>query len=109
MGKERMEHQVAALEKLAKDERVQQELGKRLIREVARAVYEEKFAFVINNGKLEDRLVDITFEDTDYYIIDNGLVNGDTLVVELMQGVAPGMPAQAKRAQVTGAAEGSDS
>ncbi len=63
-----------------------------------RAIYEEKFAYIIKNGKFDYREVDITFEDTESYVVNQGLANGDTLVVELMQGVAPGMPAQAKEA-----------
>ncbi len=63
-----------------------------------RAVYEEKFAYIIKNGKFDYRPVDITFEDTESYIVNQGLANGDTLVLELLQGVAPGMPAQTKDA-----------
>ena len=61
-----------------------------------KALYEEKYVYVIENGVFEMRDVNITFEDTDDYIVNSGLADGDTLVVDLLQGVAPGMPAQAK-------------
>jgi hypothetical protein len=46
-------NQVLALEKLAGDETSQQELGKRLLQEVAKAVYEEKQGSEISNPDLE--------------------------------------------------------
>jgi hypothetical protein len=48
-----LENQVLALEKLAGDQKVQQELGNRLLQEVARAVYEEKTGSEISNPDLE--------------------------------------------------------
>lgn len=48
-----LKNQIAALEKLAKDEKSQQELGKRLIQEVAQAIYEEKRGVEIANPDLE--------------------------------------------------------
>lgn len=48
-----LETQVAALERLAGDAKSQQELGKRLLQEVARAVYEEKQGVEISNPDLQ--------------------------------------------------------
>ena len=66
-----------------------------------KAIYEDKFVYLIKAGKFEYKAVNITFEGADSYIVRGGLSNGDTLVVELLQGVAPGMPAQAKEAVLT--------
>lgn len=61
-----------------------------------RAVYEDRFVYLIKNGKLDYRAVDIAFQEPESVIVTGGVANGDTLVVEVLQGVAPGMPAQAR-------------
>ena len=58
-----------------------------------RAIYEDKYVYLITNGRLERSPVTIARREPDQVIVDDGLKNGDTLVVEIMQGVAPGMPA----------------
>ena len=60
-----------------------------------RAVYEASYVFLVENGLFRQRPVDIAFDEGDFYIIDTGLNNGDTLVTELLQGVSDGMPARA--------------
>jgi len=60
-----------------------------------RAVYEKAYVFLVDQSKFVQRNVDIAFEDGDYYIINGGLMPGDTLVTELLQGVSEGMPAKA--------------
>ena len=70
-----------------------------------RAIYEDRFVYVIENGVFATRDINITFRESDSCIIDSGLADGDTLVVELLQGVAPGMPAQSSEAAGTGDGE----
>lgn len=53
MEKKNLKAQVEALEKLAKDPKSQQELGKRLIQEVAKAMYEERKGLEISNPDAE--------------------------------------------------------
>ena len=60
-----------------------------------KAIYNDSFAYFINNGKLEYREITISFQEPESVIATAGLQNGDTLVVELLQGVAPGMLAEA--------------
>ena len=48
-----LQNQVNALEKLAGDKASQQDLGKRLVQEVAQAVYEEKKGMEITNPDLQ--------------------------------------------------------
>ena len=62
------------------------------------ALYEESYVYLIENGKLIRREVSIARHEKNSVIIDEGLSNGDTLVVELLQGVAPGMPAKSRQA-----------
>ena len=59
-----------------------------------KAIYENTFVYTIKDGKLDYREVDISFKAPESLIATGGLANGDTLVVEMLQGVAPGMPAQ---------------
>jgi len=61
-----------------------------------KAIYEDRFVYTIKDGKLDYREVDISFQEPESVIATGGLANGDTLVVEVLQGVAPGMLAQAR-------------
>lgn len=61
-----------------------------------KSLYNEEYVYLINNGKLDLRRIDIARKETDSVIVNGGIQNGDTLVVELLQGVAPGMPALAR-------------
>lgn len=56
-----------------------------------RALYEESFVYVVNNGALEYRQVTVARLQQATAIVSVGLSDGDTLVVEPLQGVAPGM------------------
>ncbi len=67
-----------------------------------RAVYEQSYVFIVDGGEFERREVKIAFDEGDYYIINQGLTPGDTLVTELLQGVSAGMPAQARGYKVSG-------
>lgn len=59
-----------------------------------RAVYEESYVFLVDNSMFVQQPIEIAFDEGDFYVIDGGLSNGDTLVSELLQGVSAGMPAK---------------
>lgn len=61
-----------------------------------KALYNEKYVYLVKSGKLDLREVSIIRKETNEVIVNQGLNTGDTLVVEVLQGVAPGMPAEAK-------------
>jgi len=58
-----------------------------------RAVYNDSFVYLVKDGKLKFQQINIARHQMDSVIVNGGLTNGDTLVTELLQGVAPGMPA----------------
>jgi len=60
------------------------------------AVYENRYVYLIQNGKLEYREINIARSQHDSVILSGGINSGDTVVVDLMQGVAPGMPAMSR-------------
>ncbi len=59
-----------------------------------KAIYEDRFVYMVEGGKLDYREVEISFEEPESVIATGGIQNGDTLVVEVLQGVAPGMLAR---------------
>ncbi|MBN2106008.1 MAG: efflux RND transporter periplasmic adaptor subunit [Deltaproteobacteria bacterium] len=59
-----------------------------------KALYEQQFVYVVKDGRLEYRKVRIVRREPDYVIAAGGLNNGDLLVVDMLQGVAPGMRAR---------------
>jgi multidrug efflux pump subunit AcrA (membrane-fusion protein) len=59
-----------------------------------RAIYNERFVYVVNEGRLEYREVTVARKQKTSVIVNGGLNVGDTLVLEPLQGVAPGMPAE---------------
>lgn len=63
-----------------------------------KSLYNETYTYLIKNGKLDLRQVDIARKEARSVIVNSGIESGDTLVVELLQGVAPGMPALARSA-----------
>ncbi|MCB0276598.1 MAG: efflux RND transporter periplasmic adaptor subunit, partial [Calditrichaeota bacterium] len=67
-----------------------------------RAIYEDRFVYRIKNGRLDYREVGIAVREAESVVIDEGLAEGDTLVVEPMQGVAPGMLAKSQSLQISG-------
>ena len=54
--------------------------------------------FVLEDGLLALRAVDLLWEDDDNAVINNGLARGDTLVLDSLGSVLPGTPAQARGA-----------
>jgi multidrug efflux pump subunit AcrA (membrane-fusion protein) len=63
-----------------------------------RALYNEKFVYLIKEGKLDYREVNIARIQTDTVILNGGIQEGDSLVTDVLQGVASGMPALARGA-----------
>lgn len=61
-----------------------------------KAIYEENFVYLIKDGKLDYHEINVARTELESVIVDNGLATGDTLVVEVLQGVAEGMMARAK-------------
>lgn len=61
-----------------------------------RALYNEKYVYMIKKGKLDFREVKVARDQEDTVILKGGITNGDSLVLDVLQGVAPGMPAQAR-------------
>ncbi|TFH42997.1 MAG: efflux RND transporter periplasmic adaptor subunit [Lysobacterales bacterium] len=56
-----------------------------------RAIYSDRYVYVVTDGKLEFREVTVARALNSSVIVTGGLHNGDTLVVEPLQGVTPGM------------------
>ncbi|MCX8045162.1 MAG: efflux RND transporter periplasmic adaptor subunit [Desulfobacterota bacterium] len=59
-----------------------------------RALYEEQFVYVIRNGLLDYRRVSVARKNPDTVIVNDGLVDGELLVTQLLQGVSAGMHAR---------------
>lgn len=57
-------------------------------------IYEDQNVYLIKNGKLAYINVQIGFREADAMIVTGGLTTGDTLVTDVLQGVAPGMRAE---------------
>ncbi|MCZ7555326.1 MAG: efflux RND transporter periplasmic adaptor subunit [Bacteroidia bacterium] len=66
------------------------------VRVPRRAVYDNRYVYLVHDGALVRREVDLINSGAQSVLVNRGLSDGDTLVTELMQGVAPGMPVQAK-------------
>lgn len=60
-----------------------------------KAIYDNDHLYLITDGKLEYRQVEIARYELEDVIVSDGLNDGDTVVIEMLQGVAAGMPATA--------------
>lgn len=58
-----------------------------------RAVYNDSYVYLVKDGKLKYQQVEIARRQMNSVIVSSGLATGDTIVTELLQGVASGMPA----------------
>ena len=61
-----------------------------------RVLYNDKYVYAVKDGRLDYRTIEIARKETDSVIVTGGIDAGDTLVVEVLQGVSPGMLARAK-------------
>jgi len=59
-----------------------------------KSIYSDEYVYLIKNGKLDYRKVEIARKETERVIVSDGINSGDTLVTELMQGVSSGMLAK---------------
>jgi multidrug efflux pump subunit AcrA (membrane-fusion protein) len=59
-------------------------------------LYQDNYVYCIKDGRLDFRKVTIARRQTDSIIISGGISQGDTVVTEVLQGVAKGMLAQPK-------------
>jgi multidrug efflux pump subunit AcrA (membrane-fusion protein) len=56
-----------------------------------KSIYDERYVYLIRGGKLDYRALQIARKGADAYIATGGIEEGDTLVVDVLQGVSPGM------------------
>jgi membrane fusion protein (multidrug efflux system) len=63
-----------------------------------RALYRQKYVYLIEDDVLAFRQVEVVRRETDSIIVSGGLADGDMLVIDVLQGVSPGMPARVKNA-----------
>ncbi len=61
-----------------------------------KAIYDGHYIYLIKNGKLKYTPVKIVRKESNRAIITSGIQNGDTVVTEILQGVADGMPVKAR-------------
>ncbi len=61
------------------------------------ALYEQQFVYLLEDDKLSLRPVQVARRQPDYVIVNGGLNDGNLLVVEMLQGVSPGMLARQKQ------------
>jgi membrane fusion protein, multidrug efflux system len=61
-----------------------------------KALYNEKYVYLLKDGKLQYQEIAIARSENETVILNEGIATGDTMVVEVLQGVANGMPAKAK-------------
>jgi multidrug efflux pump subunit AcrA (membrane-fusion protein) len=64
-----------------------------------KALYGGKFIYLIKDGRLDYREVNIARRETDSIIVTRGIQDGETVVTQVLQGVAPGMLARAKSSE----------
>jgi membrane fusion protein, multidrug efflux system len=57
-------------------------------------IYDKQYVYLIKNGQLDYHRVNIARRELDNVIVNRGLMTNDTLVTEVLQGVAKGMPAK---------------
>lgn len=61
-----------------------------------RALYENKYVYVIEDSKLARRDVSILRQEVNTLIVTGDIRDNEVLVTDLMQGIAPGMPAESR-------------
>ncbi len=57
-------------------------------------IYDNQYVYLVTNGQLEYRRIKVARREMNSVIINSGLAVNDTLVTEVLQGVAAGMPAK---------------
>ena len=69
---------------------------KRAVSIPRKVLYKEHFVYMIKDGRLDYREVKIARRENNSVIVNGGIQDGDVIVMEMMQGVASGMPAKAR-------------
>lgn len=57
-------------------------------------LYEGDIVYLVQNNRLQRRKVEVARKEAEIFLINGGLQSGDSLVAEVLQGVAEGMPVQ---------------
>jgi len=65
------------------------------------ALYGSSKIYLIKNGKLDFRSVEVLRRQEGEVILGSGIQNGDTVITEILQGVAEGMPVRMRSASKT--------
>ncbi len=60
------------------------------------ALYNDSFVYLIKDGKFEIREVSIARKENDSLILSGGVMDGDTVVIDLLQGITTGMLAESR-------------
>ncbi len=76
--------------------RISGKIVKKAILIPRKILYQENYIYFIKNGRLDYRPVEISRLQTDSVIVSEGISQGDTIVTEVLQGVASGMLARPK-------------
>jgi multidrug efflux pump subunit AcrA (membrane-fusion protein) len=76
--------------------RIPGKVVKKAIQIPRKILYQDNYIYCIREGRLDYRTVKIARRQTDSVIISDGISQGDTIVTEVLQGVASGMLAQPK-------------
>jgi len=61
-----------------------------------KVIYNDAYVYIMHNGRLKQQPVDIVRRELDSVIVNGGLSTGDSLITDVLQGVAEGMPARSK-------------
>ncbi len=67
-----------------------------------RAVYDNRYVYLLSGGKLKMQDISIARIENEDVIVDGGLKDNDTLVIDMLMGVAPGMSAISRNLQGAG-------
>ncbi|HOP07884.1 MAG TPA: efflux RND transporter periplasmic adaptor subunit [candidate division Zixibacteria bacterium] len=61
------------------------------------AIYDDHYVYLIRDGALQLQSIEIARKETEIALVNGGLKNGDSLVIQMLQGVAPGDPARPRQ------------
>ncbi len=61
-----------------------------------KVIYNDAYVYLKKDGKLKKQPINIARRELDSVIVDQGLANGDSLITDVLQGVAAGMLARSK-------------
>ncbi len=88
--------ELPAIDGLFLEANIQGKAIDRAVKIPKKAVYNTEFVYLIDNGKFEYKKIFIARNGINSVIVNGGLHDGDTLVVDVLQGVAQGDAAKAR-------------